>query len=106
MRMHAIVVIEPMRDLGDDRSGIGSLADAGIIALEGFNEDFCHAVALWALDWRGERNEADFAREATGIVSGVATAVIGQPFDGMRRVVYLTEAMLDSGDHEVANIRQ
>lgn len=35
---------------------------------------------------------------------GVAAAVIGQPFDGVRQGIHLAEAMFDRGHHQIAHI--
>jgi hypothetical protein len=102
--MHLIIVVEPDRELVDHRLRIGLGADAGIIALEGSDKSFGHAVALRAFDRCGSWDEADVSRETPGIVRCIAAAVVGQPFDGVRQLVDAPEAMLDGGDHEIADI--
>ncbi len=102
--MHAIIMIEPSWQLLDDSAGVGAWADAGVIALECADERLCHSVALRAFDRRGSRDQADVAGEAPGIVRGVAAAVVGQPFDGVRQGVHLAEAMFDRGHHEISHI--
>lgn len=102
--MHLIIVVEPDRELLDHRLRVGLGADAGIIALEGSDESFGHAVALRAFDRCGSWDEADVSRETSSVLCGVAAAVVSQPFDGVRQLVDAPEAMLDGGDHEIADI--
>lgn len=87
--MHAIVVIEPAGKLVDDGLGIGSRVDAGVVALQRSDERLGHAIALRAFDRRSARCQADDAGEASGVESGVAAAIIGEPFDGLRQLIHL-----------------
>lgn len=57
-----------------------------------------------AFDGRGAWDQAHVVGEAAGLVRGVAAAIVGQPFDGARQAVHLAEAVLDSGDHQVAHV--
>ena len=79
-------------------------ADASVIALERANERLRHSATLRAFDRRGSRDQADIAGEAPDIMRGVAVAVIGQPFDGVRQGIDLAEAMFDRGHHQIAHI--
>lgn len=93
--MHAIIMIEPAWQLLDDSAGVGARADAGVIALERANERLCHSVALRAFCRCGSWDQPNVAGEAPGIMRGVAAAVVGQPFDGVRQGIHLTEAMFE-----------
>lgn len=102
--MHVIIVVEPDRELVDHRLRIRLCADAGIIAFKGSDEGFGHAVALRAFYRRGSWDEANVSRETPGLLRRVAASVIGQPFDGVGQLVDAPKAMLDSSDHEVADV--
>ena len=104
MRVKLVVVVEPFRQGEHDGFGIGDGIHRDVIALEGPHEGFGHAVALRALDRGRERLQANIARKAAGRTCDEAGAVIGQPFDGLRQAVDLAEAVLDGGDHQVADI--
>ena len=97
--MHAIIVVKPAGQLVDDRLGVRSWADAGVVALQRSDKRLGHAIALRAFDRRRARCEANVAGEAAGVVGGVAAAVIGEPLNGVRQLVHLAEAMLDANDH-------
>jgi hypothetical protein len=86
MRMDGIVVVEPGRQLADDRSGIGLFGDADVISLHGAHERLGHAVGLRAFNGGCAGFEVDLAGEATRLPGGVAAAVISQPFDGCRQL--------------------
>src|SRR5512132_873845 len=53
---------------------------------------------------RGARLQPDVAGKAPGLVGGVARPVVGEPFDGLGQLVHAPKAMLDGGDHEIADI--
>jgi hypothetical protein len=79
--MHAIVVVQPDRQLFEDGAGVRFGADADVITLEGPDERLGHAIALRAFDGCGSRDQADVAGEPAGVMRGVAAAVISQPLD-------------------------
>ena len=89
--MHPIIVIDQDWQLFEHGAGVGFVADASVVALEGSDERLGDAVALWAFDGSGSRDQTDVAREAASIVRGVAAAVIGQPFDCAGHAIHLAE---------------
>ena len=72
--MHAIIVIKPTGKLVDDRLGVRSWAEAGVVALQRSDKGLGHAIALRAFDRRRARCEANVAGEAAGVVGGAAAA--------------------------------
>ena len=102
--MHAIIVIHPDWQLFEDGACVRFWADADVIALEGTDERLGHAVGLRAFDRRSSGDQADVAGEAASVVCGVAAPIIGEPFDLAGHMIYLTEAVLDGGDHEVTHV--
>lgn len=66
------VVVEPYRQLIDEGAGIGFVNDEDVVALQRSHEGLRRSVALRALDRCRSRYEADVAREAACLVSGVA----------------------------------
>lgn len=104
MRVDGVVVVEPAWQLVDHGSGVGLFGDADVVSLHGAHEGFGHAVGLRAFDGRCPGLEVDFACEAARFPGGIATAIVGKPFDGGRQPVHAAEAVLDGGGHEIAHI--
>ncbi|WP_235513002.1 MULTISPECIES: hypothetical protein [unclassified Sphingomonas] len=75
-----------------------------MVALERADEGFSRSVRLQAADRYGTRDEADVAREAPGIASGIKAAVVGESLDRPCEALHEFEAMVDGGDHQVADI--
>ena len=48
--MNGVVIFHPGFDQGERGASVRKRSNADIIALEGFDEGFGHAVAFWALD--------------------------------------------------------
>ena len=84
--------------------GIRSWTDADVVTLDGADEGFCHSVALRTFDRRRSRFKADVASEAASIAGDIATAVVGEPFDGDRQTIDPAEPMLDGSHHQVPHI--
>src|SRR5215203_5243007 len=104
MRVNLVVVFEPGRELLHYRFGVRDGRDPNVVAFQRADERLGHSVRLRADERRGARDEADLAGEAAGLASEVAAAVVGPPLDRAGQAVHPTEAMLDGGDHEVADI--
>jgi len=96
-----VVVSKPAWQLGRHGGGVGFLGEAGIVALDGLHERFGHAVGLRAFDGRGHRLESKITSEAAGFEGGLAGAVVGQPFDLLRRPADATEAAFDGLYHQI-----
>src|ERR1700735_1006245 len=73
-----------------------------IIAFEGFDECLRDAVGFWRADWRETRLEAQGRCGVECVLGDVPRAVVGQPFDGMRRLAD-PESTLDTSYHQVAH---
>ena len=97
-------MLEPGGERLDDGGGVRFRIERHIIAFEGSHESFRHAVGLRAFNWRAQRKEADLTRKPTRVGRRVARAVVGQPFDSLGQPVETTEALLDSRDHQIADI--
>src|SRR5215471_489331 len=104
VRMDGVVMLEPRVELAQHTGRIGFRADPRVIPLDGFDEGLGHTVRLGALDRRRARNQADIARQSTGLTGGVRRAVIRQPFNRLGQFVDQAEAALDAFDHQVANV--
>jgi hypothetical protein len=52
MWMHGVVILHQAIDEGERSDGIGDRADPDIVAFQGFDERFGHAIAFRAFDWR------------------------------------------------------
>lgn len=55
-------------------------------------------LLLWAFNGRGSRDQVYVASEAAVIVRGVATTIVGQPFDRAEHAVQLAGSVLTGGD--------
>src|SRR5262245_6291870 len=84
MRMHGVVILHPEIDLSKRCHGVRDRAYPDIVALEGFDEGFGHAVALWAFDRRETGFQVQRQRDLDRLVSREDRAVIGQPLHPMR----------------------
>lgn len=99
MRVDLARVVDPARQQGKDRGGIGQQRNTGIVLLQGSDERFGHAVRLWASDQREEQRQA----ESCGRLAGdVGAAIVREPFEPMRGSG-AAEAAFDGCHHEVAN---
>ena len=84
--MNFVVVLEPSRQQSDYGLSIWQDRQPSIIALEGFDECLRDAVGFWRADWRETRLEAQGRCGVERVLGDVRRAVVGQPFDGMRRL--------------------
>src|SRR5438128_2160256 len=77
--MHRVVVLDSELDLRQRRGGVQDRTHSDVVALQGFDEGFGHAVALRALD----RGDAGLDIECQGTVDrllgGKDRAVVGEP---------------------------
>lgn len=78
--------------------------DRDVIALEGFDEGFGHAVGLRAADGRRTRLHADIDEQRSGIFCDEVRSVAGEPFNWLWKGVDETEAVLNSGDDKVLDV--
>src|ERR1700733_5472851 len=101
MRVNFVVVLEPARlEMG---LGVAIWHDRRprLEALDGFAECLRDAGALWRADWRETKLEAQGRCGVERVLGDVSRAVVGQPFDGMRRVAD-PESTLNASYHQVA----
>ena len=84
--MNFVVVLEPSRQQSDYGLSIRQDRQPSIIAFEGFDECLRDAVGFWRADWRETRLEAQGRCGVERVLGDVRRAVVGQPFDGMRRL--------------------
>src|ERR1700758_5882904 len=101
MRVNFIVVLEPSRQQCDYGCSIRQDRQPSIIAFEGFDECLRDAVGFRRVDWRETKLEAQGRCGVERILGDVSRAVVGQPFDGMRRLAD-PESTLDASDHQDA----
>src|SRR6478672_5540042 len=99
--MDFIVVLEPSRQQSDYGLSIRQDRRPSIIAFEGFDECLRDAVGFWRADWRETKLEAQGGCGFERVLGDVRRAVVGQPFDGMRRLAD-SESTLDASYHQVA----
>jgi hypothetical protein len=97
-----IVVLEPSRQQSDYGLSIRQDRQPSIIAFEGFDECLRDAVGFRRADWRETKLEAQGRCGVERVLGDVSRAVVGQPFDGMRRLAD-PESTLDASDHQVAH---
>lgn len=81
--MRVVVVPEPVRKLAYKGVGIGDRIDPDVISLEGPDEGFGHTVALGALQGRRSWFQPHSAGKVLRAAGDIATAVVGQPLDGI-----------------------
>lgn len=79
MRMHSVVILHPEINLNKRRGGVRNRAYPDIVALEGFDEGFGHAVALRAFDRRETRLQVQCQSNLNGPVGGEDRAVVREP---------------------------
>ena len=84
--MNFIVVLEPSRQQSNYGLSIWQDRQPSIIAFEGFDECLRDAVGFWRADWRETKLEAQGSCDVERVLGDVRRAVVGQPFDGMRRL--------------------
>jgi hypothetical protein len=86
-------VVTMMRQAADSL-GLSNRQDRqpSIIAFEGFDECLRDAVGFWRTDWRETKLEAQGSCGVERVLGDVRRAVVGQPFDGMRRYLKDREA--------------
>jgi hypothetical protein len=63
MRVLRIVVLKPAHQLLHHSFGIWTECESGVIALDGFDQNLSHAIALWAGHRRGHRLKAQCTRK-------------------------------------------
>ena len=96
--MKRIIVVEPARQGGDDGGRVGFRVHRHVVAFEGSDEGFRHAVRLRAFDRRREGLKSDVAGKPSRLMRDVAGAIVRQPFDRRRQAVDAAEAMLKGPD--------
>jgi len=100
--MDLAVILDPVGKQGENGSGVRQDGDAGIVALQRFNEGFRHTVRLRAADGREQQRQSEGPGGVGGVLGNVGAAVVRQPFDGLWHLGR-AEAALEGGDHEVAH---
>ena len=95
MRVNLVAVCDPGQQLKHHGLGIGSRADADVVAFDCADEGFCHSIALRTFDGRRSRFRTDVVSEAARVAGNVAAAVVRQPFGGDRQAADPAEPMLD-----------
>ena len=100
--MHGIVILDPGIDQGERRGSARDRADPDVIAFEGFDEGFGHAIAFQALD-RGEaRHQVECGGDVDRPVSGEDRAIIRQPLHRVWRAD-VAEPLFDAAHHHIAD---
>jgi hypothetical protein len=100
--MALVVILEPSRQLGQDRLSIRAIVNIHVIPLEGFNERLCHPVRLGTAHWREARHQAQSGREVDRLMRTVTAPVVREPLDGVWQRIR-SEAPLDALHHQVAD---
>jgi hypothetical protein len=102
VRRLGVVILDPGIDQRERGGRICDRADSDIIALEGFDERFSHAVAFRAFD-RGEaRHQVEGHGNVDCAVSGEDRAVIREPLHRVWRAD-VAEPLFDAAHHHVAD---
>src|SRR5258705_3359937 len=102
MRMNLIVMLEGRIELAQHGECIAAVHTVSVVAFEGLDEGFCHAVGLRTRNRRRQRLEADLAGKRTRVARNVRGPVVGQPFNRLRRRGG-AEACLHRLEHQVAH---
>jgi Resolvase, N terminal domain/Homeodomain-like domain len=100
MRMALVVILEPGRQLRQDRLGIRTIVNIHVIPFKGFDECFRHAIGLRAAHRCEARNQAQADREVDRSMGAVTTAVIGEPLDRVRQARG-AKPPLDALEHQI-----
>ena len=66
MRRLAVVVVEPVGELGEHALGVAQLVDVHVVAFERVHEAFGKPVALGAIGWRRDGHQAKLMRVGKG----------------------------------------
>ena len=82
--MNGVVTIHPGFDQGERGASVRKRGNADIIALEGSDEGFGHAVAFWALDGGEAGFEIERHRDLDRLVSREDRSIVRQPLHAMR----------------------
>jgi hypothetical protein len=102
MRVDVVVILEPGRQLLEDRDGVWPWVHAGIVTFQGFDECLANAIALRAADWREAWNKVKRSSKISGLSGGIGGAIISQPLDG-KRGAERVEPALHAVEHHVAD---
>ncbi len=94
---------EPAGQLVDNALRIRAGVHTDIITLESASERLGHVMRLRIADRGRARDQPDAPGERTGVASGVAAAVMGEPLDRFVHAVHLSVSML-RGDHQVLDV--
>ncbi len=98
--MAFVVVLEPCRQLRQDRLSIRTIVNIHVIPFEGFDEGLCHPVRLRAAHRREARHQAQPSRKVDRLVRTIAAAVVGEPLDRVWQAGG-TEASLNALEHQI-----
>src|ERR1700722_1358386 len=102
MGMVLVIVVDPKWNHLQHGCGVWSGLDAGVIALEGFDEGLADAIALGA-SHRGEAgNETKCDGKLQCFPRGVSGPVISKPLNRMRCPCG-GKPSFDTGEHQVAH---
>lgn len=100
--MDLVVILEPPFDSRQNRAGIRQRVDPDIVAFEGFDEGFCDAVALRALDRSEAGREIKRDSHIDGVGRSVDRAIVRQPLHGFRGAE-CSKPRFDTLDHQIAD---
>ena len=100
--MVIVVVLEPLRNLCQDRLCVRTITGVNIFSLECLDERPRHAVRPWRSHWREAWYEDNRPGEVDRVVNAVAAAIIRNPFDRTRGCLF-AKASLDAIKHQIAD---
>ena len=100
--MNFIVMLEGGLKLAQHGERVAAVHAVSVVAFEGLDESFRHAVGLRARNRRRQWLQADLPRKRPRVARNVRGAVVGQPFDRLRWR-HGTEARFYRFDHQVAH---
>lgn len=100
--MDFVVIVEPYSHQVQGGLGIWKNGVPRVIALQCFDEGFGDAIALGRTNWREGKPEPKGCCGYGGFLGDVGAAIVGQPFDGMRRLGS-AKAPFHGFDHQVAH---
>lgn len=91
--MPVIIVFHPIRQFFHYGHRIRQVIHIHLVTLQRFHERFSHPVALRNAYWRRAYDKPEWGSERPCYVRYVATAVIGQPLNGVWQVKRISKAL-------------
>ena len=101
--MMFVVIFKPVVQLAHDRSRIRPVMNEHIVPLERLYKGLCHAVTLRTVGWGTAHPHIDAAGEGSCVAGKIVQAIIREPFNGLRKCVDRTKAILQRLQHQITD---